>query len=224
MTVTDNQLILALVCGVTGILAAFMPFIAVMSKHFFDDNSRGGDGTSIFSFLVQAIAVQLIVGIFFNGIVRALDATLKGGLKVLGEEGGFDLFWKIQVIYATQMSQTVTALIVIIRDMTVLINAFIPIAAVLGGILAGYKLANNQKHTEGSNYGHSDFLNYGTKMFAGAFIAGIVYFGWAQIASYALYLPSAISGEKSTLVNKSNEYWRQALGMGGKPASEIIIQ
>lgn len=226
MTVTDNQLILAAVCGIAGILAAFMPFIATLGSNLFD-HSKGDDASSIWTFLVTAIGVQFLVGVFFNGIVRALDLTMKGGIKVLGTGGAFDLFWKVEVIYATTTSEMITSMIKIIREMVLLTNAFLPVFTVFGGIIWGYTLASMQKHTKGSDGGTSgDWFGYAIKMFLGGMIAAIVYFGWARIASYSLFLPSAIDGgQQTTLIDKTTEYWRHGVGINrGKAASTIILK
>jgi hypothetical protein len=226
MTVTDNQLILAAVCGIGGIAAAFMPFIASLTNHLMN-HEKGDDSTSLWMFLFSTIQIQFIVSVFFYGFMRILDATMKSGMKVIGTDGAFDLFWKIEIIYATVTSEMITTTIKIIRDFTILLNAFLPIFAVIGGAVAGYHMAARQMHSRGTSERESDFLNYGFKMFMGGFVASVVYYGWAAMASYTMLLPSASEGGKNTTLSEASaQYWREAVGIktGGKDASAITIQ
>lgn len=226
MTVTDNQLILAAVCGIGGIVAAFMPFIASLTNHLMN-HEKGDDSTSLLMFLFSSIQIQFIVSVFFYGFMRVLDSTMKSGMKVIGDGGAFDLFWKVDIIYATVGSEMITTTIKIIRDFTLMINAFLPIFAVMGGAVAGYHMAAKQMHSRGTSEREYDFFSYGLKMFMGGFVAAAVYYGWAAMASYTMLLPSAYNGGNSqSLSSASVQYWRQAVGIktGAKEASKITIQ
>ncbi|MCL4432127.1 MAG: hypothetical protein M1300_07395 [Epsilonproteobacteria bacterium] len=226
MTVTDNQLILAAVCGIGGIAAAFMPFIASLTSHLMN-NEKGDDSTSLWMFVYTSIQIQFIVSVFFHGFMRILDATMKSGMKVIGDGGAFDLFWKVDIIYATVTSEMITTTIKIIRDFTMMLNAFLPIFAVMGGVVAGYHMAAKQMQSRGTSEREQDFFSYGLKMFMGGFVASVVYYGWAAMASYTMLLPSAYNGGNSqSLSSASAQYWRQAVGIktGGKEASKITIQ
>lgn len=221
MTVTDNQLILAAVCGIAGIAAAYMPFMGVLTKHFMGE--KDNDGTSIWSFLFTAIIAQFLVAVFFYWVILLLDSVNKiAGMKLLGPDGAFNLFWKVPVIDSTTSAQVWTSTIDMIRTVTITFNAFIPVIAILGGVIAGYSVAAKQMHSRGTSDNNDDYFNYGIKMFIGAFVAAIVYTGWAQMASYTMQIPSAIEGKNTTLIEAAQSWWRKSLGVKHGSDSAVI--
>lgn len=220
MTVTDNQLILAAVCGIAGIAAAYMPFFGVMTQYLGKDKNSD-DATSIWMFLVVSMGVQFFVSVLFYYVILILDSVNKiAGMKLRGSDGAFDLFWKVPIIESTTSAQMWTSTIELIRSMTIAINAFTPVVAVLGGAALGYAIAAKQhNHTNEST---GDFMGYGVKMFLGAFIAAIVYTGWAQMASYTMQIPSAIEGKNTTLIEAAQSWWRKSLGVKHGSDSAVI--
>lgn len=227
MTVTDNQIIFAAFCGMAGILASFMPFMAV-AINFITNYDKGDDSSSALSFLVWATGAQFLVSVVFHNTMRFLDITVgKSGLKVFGEGGAFDIFWKVDIVYATVMSETLTVIIKVTRDVTILINAFLPFIVVAGGAVWGYNLAARQKHTKGSNSDHDDVVNVGVKILLGIAVTVVTYAAWSRFAAYTLHLPSAVDRQVETMAHEAAvQYWRQAVGIktGAKEASKITIQ
>lgn len=220
MTVTDNQLILAAVCGIAGISAAYIPFFGVMTKYLGNDK-HSDDGNSIWMFLVVSMGVQFFVSVLFYYAILILDSVNKiAGMKLRGADGAFDLFWKVPIIESTTSAQMWTSTIEFIRSMTITINAFTPLIAVLGGAALGYAIAAKQhNHTNEST---GDFMGYGVKMFLGAFVAAVVYVGWAQMASYTMQIPSAIEGKNTTLIEAAQSWWRKSLGVKNGNAAAVI--
>jgi hypothetical protein len=227
MTVSENQLIFAAVCGTSGIVLAFLPFIAT-AVNFISNYDKGDDSSSAISFLLWGTAIQLFVAILFHNIMRVLDITVgKSGLIVFGPGGAFDLFWKAEIIYTTVMTETITTMIKMTRDVTILVNAFLPLIVVVGGAVWGYNLAARQKHSQGSNSDNNDVVNVGIKMFLGVLVTVIVYSAWSKFAAYTLNLPTVTEQHTQTMAHDAAiQYWRGAVGIksGGKDASAISIK
>lgn len=222
MQVTENQLILAAICGVAGTAAAYLPFVGVLTNYMSKDKSQLTD-MSIWTFLVSAMVTQFLVGVLFYYAILIFDTIIKSPeLKLLGVGGGFDLFWKVPVIDSPTTAQTWTVMIDGIRKMVVLLNAFIAPMAVVGGFTMGYTIANEQLRARGTSEANSDFFMLAFKPFLGVLIAVVVYVGWAKMASYSMMIPSAIEGQNATLIEASQAWWRKSLEInGGKNAADI---
>lgn len=216
---SDTTIILAAVCGIVGILAAFMPFVGVLTS-FISKDKNSHDDSSIWMFLVWAMVAQFIVSVMFYWVLMIFDALIKtNNLKILGANGAFELFWKVPVIDSTPTLQAWTVLIVMIREMLIMINAFMPAAVIIGASLVGYLIADKQQH-RGGNGGNIDFGAYGIKMFLAVAIASVTYFGWARMASYALQMPRN-GGEITTLDRAAQAWWRESLGIQRNGASGL---
>lgn len=219
MGVTTPQLMLAAVCGTAGILAAFMPAIAV-SVSFLAKDKNQHDDTSIWKFMFLLMIYQFLVAVFFYWGIHILNSLNKfAGMEILGKGGAFELFWTVNAVYATAEGQTWSTIILTIRSIVKTLNAFLPVAIVLGGVYIGYMAANRDIASRGPQMS-GDFIGVGLKVFAAAFIASVVYYGWAQIASTSMMMPSTIDGQYTMLADAAQQWWREALGVkiAGKPA------
>jgi len=223
MTITDNQLMLAAIAGTAGILAAFMPMLAVVTVYI-KKTSSNADTLSIWTFLVTMMLVQLLVSLTFYWGVAIFDAIIKiKDLKLQGSDGVFAMFWQVPIINASPLAQSTTYYIEMLRSWTTMINAFIAPLFIMVGLNLGFATSSGafQTNRNGSDGAMDDFVGLMAKLFIGGVIAGFVYVGWAKMAMYTMLIPSA-DGGNATLIDASQQWWRHAFGMtGGKSADTI---
>lgn len=221
MTVTETQIMLAAVCGIAGIFAAFMPIVGV-TMSYISKERNGYDDTSVWMFLMWIMTYQFLVSVVFYWVLMLFDALIKiDSMTILGANGAFKLFWTVPVISSSPSVEAWTTAIVLIRDLLKMFNAFLPVLVILGAIIVGYWIAAKQTEQKG---GGNDYFGYGIKMFVAAAIASIAYTGWARMASYTLQMPSD-KGEISTIDDAARAWWRTAVGVklnSGDSQSKIL--
>lgn len=223
MTVTDNQLMLAAIAGTAGILAAFMPMLAVVTLYI-KKNSNNADPLSIWTFLITMMLVQLLVSLTFYWGVAIFDAIIKiKDLKLQGPGGAFTLFWQVPIINASPLAQSTTYYIEMLRSWTTMINAFIAPLFIMVGLNLGFATSAGafQTNRNGSDGAMDDFVGLMVKLFIGGVIAGFVYVGWAKMAMYTMFIPSA-DGGNATLIDASQQWWRHAFGITGGKLTDTI--
>ncbi|MCL4431501.1 MAG: hypothetical protein M1300_04175 [Epsilonproteobacteria bacterium] len=212
MTVTTGQLMLAATMGLAGVIAAFAPAMAITAS-FLTKPKTDNDDTSIWKFMLTLMVVQLLVAIFFYWGVQVLNIMNKfAGMNLIGDGGAFDVFWTVKPIYTSAEAETWSTIIVLVRDAVKMFNAFLPFFIIFGGVYVGYSAANKDLSNRGAT-GNNDFLMLGFKTFVSAFIAGIIYYNWAAMASVTLMMPSTISGEHTMLTDAAQQWWREAIGV-----------
>lgn len=212
MTATTGQLMLAATMGIAGVTAAFAPAISTTASFLMKSNSEHDDA-SIWKFLFTLMLMQFLVSVFFYWGIQILNSLNKfAGMNLLGEDGAFTLFWTAHVVYGSAEAETWSTIIVIFRDSVKLFNAFLPLFIVIGGVYVGYSAASKDISNRGAN-GNNDYAMLVFKIFASAFIASIIYYNWAMLASATLMMPSTISGEYTMLTDAAQQWWREGLGI-----------
>lgn len=210
MTVTVTQIMLAAACGIAGIFAAFAPIVGV-SIAYITKERNGHDDTSVWMLLLSIMIFQFFVSVSFYWLLMIFDALIKiDSMSILGENGAFKLFWTVPIISSDPTVHAWTTLIVMVRDMLKLFNAFIPALVVFGAVVVGYWVASKQTQQTG---GGNDYFGYGIKMFVAAAIAAVAYTGWAKMATYTLQMPGGNAGEISTVDDAARAWWRDGVGV-----------
>lgn len=211
VTITVGQVLFAAFVGFIGIFAAFAPAIGVTLHHLGKQRSDHDD-VSIISFFVTMTITQFIVTVFTYMIFRIFDAIIKiDAMSVLGPSGVFNLFWTTPVVSSTPVIETWTTTIVLIRETLKMVNAFIPFLFVITGLIISYWVSHTKVVRDQQQ---ADYFMYGTRIFAGIFLAMVAYTAWASFASYTLQMPAVSGGgDFASVRDAAVVWWRKAAGI-----------
>jgi hypothetical protein len=151
------------------------------------------------------------------------DAVIKfKDMQLMGSGGAFELFWRVPIIEASPLSQNITYTIEAIRSWVATVNAFAaPLFIMVGVSLA---MTSSGGIFQGGRSGDSamdDMVGFVVKLFLHVLIAAFVYTGWAKMGAYTMMIPSP-DGGNATLIEASQQWWRQAFGINGGKSADLI--